>query len=358
MFFSFLYLYVLQPSFLCQLQFQLSAGQTHYVPLVGALLITLLLTLLGMLMHRILPLPVRMQSLAWFPSCCLLMLLTCWPLTSTGSNTRPLLWIALLAVIFVLSLFVGHAYPDTSSDRAPFIAYLSPNLIVLSLLFLLIGRMGNTATPLQYELRMARLIDEGRYEDALRVGEHSQQMSRRLTSMRCYALCETGQMGDRLFHYTLQGGSQQMLPLVSDTLLFVDLPSRVYHRMGYVPREADSFSVVQFLEKASQVDTLGSPVLRTYLLCAHLLDHRLPRFVQLLAEDSIPAASLPEHYREALVLYASQDSTFESPVADTRLQADFDRFLQTMNADADPLLPEDRCRRDFANTYWYYYFFR
>ena len=356
MVFSFLYLYVLQADLLRQLQYTLSAGQTSYEPLVGALLITLVLALPGIVLQRILPLPIRMKSVAWIPSGLLLMTLTFWHVGLDDEiSLGRLLWLILPAAVFLVALFLGKSWPDAKSEQAPFVAFLSPNLLILALLCIVVGWAGNTRTPFLYELKMARLLDEGRYEEALKVGERSLQTSRRLTSMRCYALSQTNQMGERLFHYRLCGGSQEMLPLLSDTMRFVNMPRRIYNYLKYKPAENSQTPVVRFLEMASQRDTTDYHVLREYLLSAYLLDRRLDLFAERLSEDSL-SSSLPTHYRQALVLLAAQDSTYHYPLNDS-IPAAYESFLETMNDESDSLLPEDRCLRDFADTYWYYYFF-
>lgn len=357
--FSFVYIYFLQTPFLSQLQYSLSSGQTRYKPLVGALLITLVLTLLGIFLSHILTLPIRLKALAWFPSCYALMLATSCRLSEIGKpvcfETRS--WLILLAAAYLTIIIICLIHPEAKSERARFLSHLSPNLLALALFFLLVGCSANTTSPLQHELRMARLLSQGRYEDALRVGERSLVTSSRLTAMRCYALSKTGRLPDGLFHYALQGGKQQILPLPEDTLLFLNLPSLVFPHLGLeVPQSAPN-SDLEFLEIAHRNDTLGSEPLRQYLLTALLLDRKLHRFAQVIKQDSCTEENLPQRYREAFVLLAKEDSTFISPIADDQLEAEFERFLQKKDGADDPLLPQDRCRSDFADTYWYYYFF-
>lgn len=110
-----------------------------------------------------------------------------------------------------------------------------------------------------------------------------------------------------------------------------------------------------FLENAYSLDTLASPVLRDYLLSACLLERSLPRFAELLAADSLK--SLPTHYREALTLYAVQDTCFHLPQPDTSMEEDLHEFLTEMEQADDVMSPADRLRRRFSHTYWYYYFF-
>ena len=356
--FSFLWLYVLQPDYLSQLQYLMSGGQTRYVPLPGALLITLLLTGLGFLLSRFLPLPIRRRSLAWAPSCLALSLLTVWPLRAGAALPRSVFWLGLLFLVYLAAVVAACLRPDSRTERAPFLSHLVPNMLALAPLLLLAGAMSNTRSPQHYECRMARLLAARRFDDALRVGQGSRETSPRLTAMRCYALSQTGQLPERLFSYPLQGGSRQMLPSPADTLCFASPVADVYRHLGYAPRSSRHFSPVRFLERASQRDTLrASCPLRHYLLTALLLDRQLEDFARQLSQDSLPVSELSTRYREALLLHAALDSAFRSPVADTQLQTQLSRFLRMKDVADGPLLPEDRLRQDFADTYWYYYFF-
>ena len=85
-----------------------------------------------------------------------------------------------------------------------------------------------------------------------------------------------------------------------------------------------------------------------------LLERNLPRFAELFTADTV--TSVPTHYREALALYATLDTCFLVPQPDEATAFALDDFLAEMEQ-ADNALPEDRLRRRFGNTYWYYYFF-
>ncbi|MCR4922165.1 MAG: DUF6057 family protein [Bacteroidaceae bacterium] len=358
--FSFVYLYFLQADLLAFLQFCLSNGQTHYDALVGASLITLVLTLFGLCLQRLMSLPVRALALAWLPSCFLLLLLTGWD-TQSGTNDAiclpslaQLVILAVLAVVYLFALFLSRVYHDVASERALFNIHLAPNLLVLALAFLVVGIMGNTSTPLHYELQMERLLDTERFSDALRVGEQAQATSPRLSTMRCYALSHEGLLGEQLFAYSLNSGSAQILPSADAPLREYAIADSICQYVGLQPSMAHS-SILPYIEHACARDTVGSPVLRDYLLTACLLDRDLSRAADLLCTDSL--TSFPTHYREALLLLAAQDTTFRVPFADAPMQQALSEFLTEMAQKEKPTQPEDRLRRHFAHTYWYYYFF-
>ncbi len=358
--FSFLYLYLLQSDLLAFLQFRLSGGQTHYNPLVGALLITFVLTLVGIGLQCLFSLPIRALVLAWLPPCFLLLILTGWDVAS-GTNDiiclpslGRLILLAVLVVLYLLALYLSHVFRDATSERAMFSAHLTPNLLTLVLAFAVVGIMGNTSSPLQYELEMERLLDAERCADALEVGEHALVTSPRLSAMRCYALSREGKLGEQLFAYSLNRGSAQILPSADEPVREYDIVPRICQHIGVEPCIAHS-NIVPYLENAYERDTLASPVLREYLLAALLLERRLPRVAELLSGDS--SATFPTHYREALMLYAAQDTTFRLPFSDKPMQKALRDFKKEMRRKDTPTKPEDRLRKHYARTYWYYYFF-
>ena len=74
--FSFVYLYFFQRDVIGALHFSLSHGKTHYSPLAGALIITLVLLLLRWGVNSLLGLKGPVRALAYFPSFLLLGVLT------------------------------------------------------------------------------------------------------------------------------------------------------------------------------------------------------------------------------------------------------------------------------------------
>lgn len=359
--FSFLYLYFLQPDLLALLQFRLSDGQTSYDPLIGSLLITLVLTLLGAGLQRLLSLPIRALVLAWLPSCLLLLALIGWCIVPEEGDAiclppmPRLIFLAVLAVAYLIALRLCYVYRDTAGERASLVSHYTPNLLVLGFAFSLVGAVGNTSTPLHYELQVERLLSAGRYAEALQVGEQAETTSPRLTAMRCYALSREGQLGERLFTYALHGDCTQMLPEWDATVRTHDLADSVYRHLRFRPCHVCRPSAMLFLENAHSLDTLASPVLRDYLLSACLLERRLSRFAEIVVADSVKP--LPTHYREALALYATQDTCFQQPHPDTQTEQALHDFLTEMEQADGDASPEDRLRHRFSHTYWYYYFF-
>lgn len=353
--FCFLTLYVMQADMLSQLQWRYSGGQTTYHPLVGAMLCTSLLVLLGVFVRRVIRFPVRLLAFAWLPSLWLLWLVTSHVL-SDGIADHMLEGVCLFGVVpifFVCVLLYAHARPDSRFERSTFSVLFTPNVFVLALMFFVVGRYSDTATMRHAELRAARLVCEHRYFDALSVGQRAGLVSPTLFASRCYALSQLGQLGEELFCYPC-GGSEQMLPARSDSTFVFDFGPQVYRHLRFAPPRRCSGTVTRFLEVAHRRDTLQSPVLRDYLLCAYLLDRRLDAFSEVLAASFPDSVALPRHYAEALMLC---DESLQQRV-DTKTETLYHSFQQAMQADTDGRQPAERLRDGFGHTYWYYYFFR
>lgn len=382
--FSFCYLYFYQPGYLAQFQYHFSHGETTYQPLVGAVLVTLPLLLLGIFLHRAVRWPLRLSAVSWFPSAFLLAAVTSvrFPeLPGYGTGT-PLLALLLWLAAFLTVAFLCIIHPDASGERGEFSSYFSSNLLVLCLLFFMVGSLGYSSVSGHRELRTGRLLHEGKYAQAACCCADTAALTPRFFALRAAALAYQGQLGEHLFEYPVPAGVQGLLPAASDSLFVYDALPTLYRAMRAVPRRANHLRERDFLRKALLADSLPRPLVFDYLLCSHLLHGDLRAFTQLLPlrPDTLPA-TLPRHYREALALYrqsgagvALPQSHDTRPVqssrpqgssqagqgcmlqADEETEADFRRYqrLRTearagSEAAADSLTAYD-------GTYWKYFF--
>lgn len=74
--FSIVYLFVLQKDVVGALHYSLSQGKTHYSPLVGAIIITVVLLVFRWGINGLMGLKGPVRTLSYFPSCLLLGVLT------------------------------------------------------------------------------------------------------------------------------------------------------------------------------------------------------------------------------------------------------------------------------------------
>lgn len=357
--FCFLYLYLLQPDYMGHLQNVLSSGATKYNAIIGAVLITLVLTVVGIIVHVVFRFPVRMLAWAWLPSVYLLTWLTSFSLgrLEVDSASPPYFLLILFPIIYILGIFFARSVPDHYNEHRSFGSYLLPNMLILFLSFLSLGVIADTSDSFHREEKAEGLLRKNLLEEVLLIGKEENYTSSRLFSMRSYSLCQLGRMGSELFNYpTSLGGSNDLLPEYVDTADVEDWGSKVYTLLGVDTVGDKPKDVLRFLEKLEQGDTLNNKLLREYLLSAYLLDRNLSAFSKVLSigKDS-SLYELPLHYREALVLEASFEGDSVMFNRDTVVASLFHQFDSIRSHD---VMHRDATRKSFGKTYWYYFFYK
>lgn len=357
--FVFCFLFCLQRDVLAQVQYQLSEGTTVYHPLLGALLCTLLGTILGFFLNALLYwIPLRAKASAWFLPFMLTGLLTHWRFPVVGdTGTAPSWWVyALLLLGYGLWLGLWRMLLDSKKEREMFSTYAWPNALQLILMTLMTISLSNTDIVVHRTLRAVSLVEQRAYEDALQCARWETHPSRQLSVATALALSETNQMGNRLFAYPQPYGVSGLLPEPSDTMLFGKLHVSVSNHLGY--KRGEHTHPLFFLQVIDGKPK-AHPAVRNYLLSAYLLERRIDDFAQRLLLDDSLSLALPLHYREALILrqhLAPADSSLM--LFDDSLNAEYLTFDSLRNATGTKEEREFRCRRHFGATYWYYYFFR
>lgn len=363
--FTFLFLYVFECDVLAQTQYRLSEGATVYHPLLAALLSTLLLTLLGLFLSKVLGwLPLRMKASIWFLPFLLVGALSHWRFPEYGDAGTAPGWMSILLLLlaYVLWLIMGRTKEDPSKGRFTFPAYAWPNLLQLIFCMGVCVWLSNTDIVLHRTLAAGRHTVEREYGRVLRMAQWEVHPSHQLSAMTALALSETGQLGDALFAYPQPYGSEGLLPRLSDTLMVYNLPRAVGFHLGY--KKGDKTPATTFLKLVSDMPN-ARPAVRDYLLCAHLLDKNLSAFAEVLTADgkvtatmdSLALDSLPRHYREALALYRHIAPDEAPQLNDSVFALQFQNF-QTLMYEKDT--KEERefiLRRHFGATYWTYFYF-
>lgn len=219
--FCFCYLYLFQADYLAQFQYHFSHGETTYQPLIGASLITLLLVLLGLFVHRIIRWPLRFAALAWFPSAFLLTAITSVRLPELPDYSTGTPWVAMAValVVFVLCTILCCMHPDATGERSALSSYLSSNLLVLSLLLFMTGVLGYSSEVGHRELRMGRFVHEGKYADVAYCCHDTADITYRLYSLRAAGLALDGALADRLFEFPVPAGVSTLMPAQSGVCL-------------------------------------------------------------------------------------------------------------------------------------------
>jgi hypothetical protein len=206
-------------------------------------------------------------------------------------------------------------------------------------------------------MRAEACLIKGDYEGALDAGWESLESDVDLQMIRMYAMARSGELGERLFHYPIVGGSSVMLP-TSGVSHFVRYPEdSLYHALG--ARPARPMLPTTYLSRLSGLSSVSS-LSRDYELCGLLLDRRLDDFVDRLlsfsvAGDSLDTANLPLHYREALTLYNHlrhhPKLIYRNPV----MEEDYRNLQELEHKYTDATERKGKVEDWYGRTYWYYY---
>jgi len=330
--FVFCYLYFYQAEELTYLQQTLSGGQTHYDRTIGAIIITIVLLLLQRMVYGITHLRKYAHALTYFPSSLALVALT--DVTPAGRLSFTWLWVApLLLLVFAAWVWMEkqlEIFSKTPRNESLFSRPMWTNMALLIAQMLLVVLCCNNNDVFHRRLKMEQLLVKGRYAEALQAGGHSHETDSALTMLRAYALSRMGQMGDKLFEYPIVGGSEMLVPN-ADSARTLTMNWKI---------------VKAFSHKGGRKD---------YRLMASLLDRNLDDFVYHLTIDcKTDSATMPRHYREALVLYAHKQHKIA--YHDSVLDADYEDFRKLEKQQTDPVRRVAVMERAYGNTYWWYYF--
>ena len=100
--------------------------------------------------------------------------------------------------------------PSTSTTKIKYLQLSVPGERQI-LLILVLGFVPQSSDVYHYEVKVERLILDGDYEEASRVGERSLASSARLTQLRMYALSQQGLLAERIFEYPQYDGARGLL---------------------------------------------------------------------------------------------------------------------------------------------------
>lgn len=336
--FTFSYLFFYQSDVLTLTQHILSGGKTHYQPLIGSLLITLLLFLVQLGVYFLTRIRLRFHALTYFPSLLLLAVLTnIEPEIIQNKTYIHWFWAApLLLIIYVFAVFLVKQYQqiETFEPKVSFaIKLLWINLLQLFIMFLFVGLVGSNNDILHYRLKMETSILRSDYETALNVGKKSLNSDSSLTMLRAFCLSQKHKLGEDFFTYPIVGGSESLLP-DNDNVKTYLFPSD---------------SIIKLSKRKS--------VYYDYKLVKLLLDRNLSLFVKELGKYYKIDYRLPVHYKEALTLYAEKYPSEKAIFQDEAMKADYLDFDKMKHSHTDKMARMSELRDVYGTTYWFYYFY-
>lgn len=353
--FSFVYLYVFQREVLEAFHFSLAHGKTVFAPLASAIVVTLILLLLRWGVNSLLGLKGKVRALSYVPSFLVLCALTDVGrgVYTSGYHTQWTWLLPLLVLLFVgLAYWLRGLFRVQLNQEGSIWGLVNSNLTILLCLCLLTVCVGNSNRAYHHELEAEYYLRTKEYDKVLNVGEHSLEASRTLTAFRAVALSHLGQMGDRLFAYPQYYRSDGLF-FESDSLHTLRYTNdSIYYLLGARPYAGEDRMV--FLRNICYKGT-GKYTSLDYYLSALLLEKQVDRFMQVLPDFYLPEDTLPRYYREAAVLYHAQRNDTIFPVADSLMTDRFKAYRALQQEGGSPQQERNRMRREFGDTYWWYY---
>lgn len=228
-------------------------------------------------------------------------------------------WIVttLFVVLLPIACLVISSVPKSKYNDRP--RTLAGNLLIMSLLFCLIGLMGNTCENTHRSLRMERLYSTGHFEELLAIGMEEEESNEAIDLIRAQAMLSlpTGSnpqgcmIGERLFDYSIFN------------------PQRLSHTL----RQLDDSQAY---------------------LASCLLEGKRELFT-----DSIALASytiLPKYYMQALVMSADSVARSLFPQQFANEQALYNQFLTTLEqlSDEPEQFRANSTFEDYHKSYYWY----
>ena len=354
--FSIVYLAVFQKEVMEALHYSLARGKTVYAPWITAVLMTVVLLLLRWGINGVVRLRGWLKSLSYFPSCLLLGVLTDVGHGVYHGEGIPAVWAWLLPLLLVLHVGVGMALarmsrlwinPEWEND-----SMVNSNLLSLLVLCGMTVCIGNTDIHFHHELQMEEALRKQDYAEALRVGEKSIDPSRNLTALRAYAMSREGTMGEYLFRYPQLYGAAGLLMGTSDDKALRLNADSLYTYLGNRPALGEP--AMNFFHRICEEES-GNYTTMDYYLSALLLERKLDEFVRAFDELYTVRDSIPYYYRQALFLERKMHPSAAPDTMDVRMETLWGDYTQKQQELSGQRGEGNYMRREFGDTYWWYY---
>lgn len=333
--FTFCYIFFYQSDILALGQHVLSEGLTHFNRSVGAVLLTIALYLIHIPVRQLTQLKKRAYALNYFPSLLILTVITdVSPTIDVHFSFGAWIWVfPLLIVAFAFAarfLYLLQPYEENYVG-IPFVSRPAwINVATLLVMFILTGWVSNHNDVFHYRMRMETLLEQGRFDDALKVAVYDENTDANLDFLRAVALAKKKQLGDKLFDYHLSGSSDA-LTFDGKNIKTLQIPDSI---------------VKANITKGMRADMR---------LATHLLNRRLDLFaknVATLYNDS----TMPVYYREAMAIYRLENNITPTNSMDSVALENARIYKQYMDGmTGTPSRLENIARHSFPHTYFYYY---
>lgn len=333
--FSFLYIYFYQTPTLAYEQHVLSGGVTVYHPLVSAILITVIAQVLQIIVTSITGLRGGSHALTYLPSMLGIAIITSGMPDGNGGLIAPFwLWLILpLLVVYICVIRIVQQWLNASSRAMALFSSgtLSINLFTLFVMMLCTCVMSNGNELFHRQITAEQQLLNQDYSTLAHEGEGREATDSTLTLLRAIAMDKQHTIADSFFTQPVVGGTASLMRLENVRPLMVGK---------------------RFLMRRKSSD---------YRLCALLAGRDLDGFARLIVKccdvnRANAKDSLPQHFREALVLYQHQRSNPVTHFTDSLLEADYADFRKLVQSCPNEAIRRHQLRLHYTNTYWRYYY--
>jgi hypothetical protein len=334
----------------------LAQGKTVYAPWMSAVLITVVLLVFRWAVNALVGLKGPLKALSYFPSCLLLGVLT-----DVGHNvyhgggiSDTWGWMLPLCLVLygVLGWLLARAARLWLNPEMPDIWVVNSNFMTLLMLcFMTIG-IGNTNVHFHHELQVEEALRKQDYGRALLVAEKTMDPSRNLTALRAYAMSRQGTMGEDLFRYPQLYGAAGLLMGTSDEKALRLNADSLSVYLGAKPALGEP--ALTFFRRICEEES-GNYTTLDYYLSALLLEKKLDEFVRAFDELYTVRDSIPYYYRQALFLDSKMHPSAVTDSADVALEELWGKYLQKQQELSGQRGEANYMRREFGDTYWWYY---
>ena len=265
-------------------------------------------------------------------------------------------WMWLLPVILVLYVLIGCLLARVSGSltlKVSEVGVANSNFLILLMLCLTTVCIGNTNVHFHHELQVEEALRKQDYVKALKVAEKTMDPSRNLTALRAYAMSREGTMGEHLFRYPQLYGAAGLLMGTFDAEALRLNADSLYVYLGASPKLGES--AMNFFQRICEEES-GNYTTMDYYLSALLLERKLERFVEVFDELYTVRDSIPYYYRQALFLDKKLHvSSVSSDTTDVAMEELWGKYQQKRQELAGQRGEGNRMRREFGDTYWWYY---
>lgn len=327
--FSFIYIYCYQGTTLAFAQNVLSGGKTVYMPLVSASMITAILFAVQRLVFMRTHLSTASHALTYMPSMIVLACITnIYPDGAGGIDVGIWVWMLPLVVgVFLLLIMAARQWISAPHVENGLLSSHSMmvSLSVMMVMMLCVSISGNGKHLFHQRVKAEQHIIDHDYAAAAKIGENTFTSDITMTYLSFLAMDKLGILADNAFTHPVVGGSASLLH--GENVEFYLLPKW----------------------------TLRLRKSKDYRLCTLLADCNLDAFARNVVKHYAINDSLPQHYKEALILYQHQRSYPVTAYTNAAMETDYKDMQQALKAARSREEQLFILRRTYKNTYWAYF---